>query len=300
MDVTGNNVDIYTDTNAQCLKFTIDRVLTGAYQGLYLIRYGDKYLAQDSNYNVYVNASKSSATYWSFMAVEKRFAELFCHDYTYTENNQTIFFDTSKQLDYFKTVLGTLDYSAWAHENPSAALAYEFLQEDDDVFVFMGHGGPGIISFCVEGNTSTGAIAVNNVVASRYVVGNDRQYIMALGKNELALTRCVIYLGCSTGVDITCNGTTYNLVDTTYEKGAHFVLGTTETLNTSQLNNWIEFFLDALEDGNNISNALEYANDELGIITVSFDKEDGSEGYKEVEGLPTYCVGDQSQCLNIG
>lgn len=299
LDVTENNVDIHADTDGEYLKFTIDRVLIGTYQGLYLIRYGDKYVAQDSDYNVYVTSSRSSAAYWSFMAVEKRSAELFCHDYTYIENNQTIDFDTSTQLDYFKTILETLDYSALGYKNPTASTAYGYLRERDDVFVFMGHGGPGIISFCVEGNVSTGAIAVNSDVASHYVVGDDRQYVMSLEKNELAWTRCVIYLGCSTGVDITRSSTTYNLVDATYEKGAHFVLGTTETLRTNHLNDWLKLFLDALEDGDNIYEALEYANDELGRITVPYDKADGTEGHKEVDGLPIYCVGDQIQYLDI-
>ena len=65
------------------------------------------------------------------------------------------------------------------------------------------------------------------------------------------------------------------------------------------MNDWLQYFLTALYNGDNIYEALEYANYEFGEITVPYDKADGTEGYKEVDGLPIYCVGDQIQYLDI-
>lgn len=296
LDVTENNVDIHADTDGEYLKFTIDRVLIGTYQGLYLIRYGDKYVAQDSDYNVYVTSSRSSAAYWSFMAVEKRSAELFCHDYMYKNGEgNSIHFDTSENYDYFKDVFGALAYSSISYENPTSVNAYNHLWQDD-VFVFVGHGGSGRIAFSTDENVVTGRILAHSNMGFS---GTAPFYISDLDDNKLSLTRCVLYLGCSTGTDFSNNQGTYNLVDATFEKGAHFVLGTTETLYTSQMNDWLQYFLTALYNGDNIYEALEYANYELGEITVPYDKADGTEGYKEVDGLPIYCVGDQIQYLDI-
>lgn len=297
LDVTNSNVDIYTDTGGQYLKFTIDRVESGTYQGLYLIRYGNKYVAQDTDYNVYVTTSRSAAAYWSFMAVDQRYAELFCHDYTYTDDNgNSRHFDTSENYTYFKTVFSALGYSALSYENPTSTAAYTYLWRDDDVFVFMGHGGGGRIAFYKAGNVATGRILAHSNMGFS---GTSPYYISDLDDNKLALARCVLYLGCSTGVDYTNNSGTYNLVDATFDKGAHFVLGTTETLYTSQINDWMEYFLTSVSEGKSIQEALISASDELGIISVPYEKSDGSEGTKSVDGLPTYFVGDKSQYLNI-
>lgn len=298
LDATGTNIDIYTDTGGSYLKFTIYRINSGIYKGLYYIRYGNYYVAQDADYNVYLTAtSYSPSVVWSFMAVNQRDAELFCHDYYYTDDGINRHFDTSANKSYFKIILNGLGYSSYSYVNPSAATAYGYLRYNDDVFVSTGHGGPGIISFSIDGNVSTGAIAVNSSVASRYNVGSDRQYINSLANNELAQARCVIYLGCNTGKSITLTGTTYNLVDATFAKGAHFVLGTTETLYTTQTNNWLTYFLDAIAAGLSISQAMVRANSELGTIIVPYDKADGTEGEKNVYGLPSYYCGDTIQYL---
>lgn len=301
LDVTDGNVDIFTDNSGEYLKFTIDRVESGTYQGLYLIRYGNKYVAQDTDYNVYVTTSRSAAAYWSFMAVDKRYAELFCHNYNFTDGEgNTLPFDTSENYEYFKTVFNALDYSTISYKNPTASTAYTYLSRDDDVFIFMGHGGPGIVSFNIEENVSTGAIAVNYMVAWNYVVGNDRKYIEDLDDNELSQVRCAMFLGCNTGDSITVNGVTYNLVNATFEKGAHFVLGTTEKLYTNQINDWVEYFLDNIKNNKSIQEAIILANDAIGVITVPYDKEDGTEGFKTVEGLPIYYKGDLVQYFCVG
>lgn len=297
LDKTGTNIDIYSDNNANYQKFSIYRINSGTYQGLYYIRHGNYYVAQDSNYNVYLTTTASSNAVWSFMAVNQRYAELFCHDYMYEdENGTTRHFDTSTNYNYFKTVMTGLGYLSFAYENPSSESAYTYLKRDDDVFVFMGHGGSGRIAFYTEGNVATGRILAHSNMG---FANRSPFYISNLNKNELCLNRCVIYLGCSTGTDYTIGSNTYNLVDATYEKGAHFVLGTTETLYTSQINDWLEYFLDGILEGMNISQAKAHADDTLGEITVPYTMSDGNEGYKNVKGLPTYSCGDKTQYLNI-
>ena len=299
MNVNGTNVDIHTNTEASSSKFVIERVKTGTYRGLYLIRYGNQYLAHNiSNYNVYVTSSRSAATYWSFMAVEKRSAEFFCHDYWYTdEENIQRHFDSSLNYDYFETTFGSLNYDAVSHENKMAVYPYESLGENDDIFVFMGHGTNGAIFSTTTRDIPTGCILANSNMNYSVIYS---YYISDFDENQLALNRCVLYLGCSTGLDYTNSQGTYNLVDATFEKGAHFVLGTTETIYADDGNNWLEYFLDSINEGSNIQDAIEDANNCLGNVNIPCGEDENGETIsRTVYGLPIYSVGDDTQYLNI-
>ena len=296
LDVTNTNVDIYSNNGSSYSKFSIYRISSGTYKGLYYIRHGKYYVAQDSDYNVYLTTTANSSAVWSFMAVDQRYAELFCHDYTYTEDGASHHFDTSVNETCFRSVLNGLGYTSISYVNPTSETAYTYLKRDDDIFVFMGHGGSGRIAFYKEGNIATGRILAHTNMG----FSNPAPfYISDLSDNELCLNRCVIYLGCNTGTDYVRGSNTYNLVDATFEKGAHFVLGTTETLDTNQINDWLEYFLDAISEGMSISQAMVSANSELGTIAVPYDKEDGTEGKKNVYGLPSYYCGDRIQYLDI-
>lgn len=70
-----------------------------------------------------------------------------------------------------------------------------------------------------------------------FYVGADRHYIDELPYNSLASLRCALYLECSTAVSLQMERTV-NLLSATFDKGAHFVLGTTDTVftNNSDLN----------------------------------------------------------------
>ena len=303
LNVTSNNIDIYTDNNSSTQKFYIYRINSGTYKGLYYIRYGNYYVAEDSYYNtqygyhdVYLTSSFSSRVVWSFIAVEQRSAELFCHDYYYTDGGHTIHFDTSVNSTYFCNVFDDIEYSSNSYENPSSSFAYSEMSDYDDIFVFMGHGESGRIGFYTTDNIVTGRILAH---LNMGFYSPSPFYISTMTKNKLCLNRCVIYLGCRTGTDYIVGSNTYNLVDATYEKGAHFVLGTTEKLYTTQINDWIGYFLDAVADGMNISGAIISANDELGTIIVPFTNPDETEGEKSVYGLPSYYVGDKIQYLDI-
>ena len=268
LDVTNSNVDIYTDTGAQYLKFTIDRVESGTYQGLYLIRYGNKYVAQDTDYNVYVTTSRSAAAYWSFMAVDKEYADLFSFQYDG--------FDTTGNNALFESVFDAKNYSADSDlVNFPPDVAYEFMTTYDDVFVFRGHGGEGRIAFYDDDGNWIGRIAVNSYVCSN----SNSRHIASCSDNELASLRCVLYLGCSTGADFSHPTGTYNLVDATFEKGAHFVLGTTETVTTGQSDAFLQGFLEELKNNSDVMTCVK-----KGLVSSS--------------GYPITYVGDGSQYLN--
>lgn len=72
----------------------------------------------------------------------------------------------------------------------------------------------------------------------------------------LAKARCVLYIGCSTGVDYMG----FNLVTNTFNKGAHFALGTTQTLKTSANDKWTKKFFEKAETGATIRQCLDHAN----------------------------------------
>ena len=76
------------------------------------------------------------------------------------------------------------------------------------------------------------------------VAGSDDRAVDNLLDNELALARCVLFLGCKTGQSFTFAGKTYNLVQSTYDKGAHFVLGTLEDITVSDAYSFMDVFLE--------------------------------------------------------
>ncbi len=238
-----NNVALGKATLGSPVEFVIERAQTSGNQGLYLIKNGNFYVAQDSNYNVYATRTLSSSCYWSFMAVEKEWADIFSFQYKG--------FNTTANNTLFETVFEAKGYAVDADlVNQDPYFAYAYITEYDDIFVFRGHGGAGILAFYDDDGVSTGALSNNEAVCNRYVVGSDRQYIDSIPENGLSSLRVALYLGCSTGTDITLNGVTYNLLTATYDKGAHFVLGTTQTVTTSASNAFLKGFLEELDQNN--------------------------------------------------
>lgn len=86
--------------------------------------------------------------------------------------------------------------------------------------------------------------------------GTQDAAISTFSKNELAQTQCVLYIGCSTGVSY--NG--YNLVSATFNKGAHFALGTTQTTYTNETDKWTKKFFEKADEGATIRQCLDHAN----------------------------------------
>jgi hypothetical protein len=94
-------------------------------------------------------------------------------------------------------------------------------------------------------------------------------------------------LGCFTGE----SGTGIpNLVDETFDKGAHFVLGTDFDIDSGDACNFLRSFLSCANLGMNISSSIEMALKAVGNNTK----------YTETNGtFPIYYVGDVTQNLSM-
>ena len=101
--------------------------------------------------------------------------------------------------------------------------------------------------------------------------------------------------------DISIDLDTYNLVNALYEKGAHYVLGTTESIYTTTADEWIKTFADCVNSGVPIESINEAVWDELNPLYVPITVIKNGievEEIKEVFSLPIYDVGDKKQYLN--
>lgn len=299
LDVAGNEVDAFYDFGSDCVKFNIDRVASGMYEGLYLIRYNDQYyVTQDENYNVCITSTPTDKSYWSFMKSNKGSASFYCLDTHYKDDDEVIHnYDVSlHMIDFLAIIDQELEYDAYTYENELIAQnAFNNLNVND-IFIYAGHGSPGTIYFNDEEDNIHGGIIVNSLFFEG--LPPNYRYMDDFDDNELANARCVIYMACNTGVDkLNASGDRYNLVDTTFEKGAHFVLGTTKAMHMDSVNNWIEDFLGYILLGYNIEDATCFASEDLGYILVNEQKDDGTSILHW--GLPKYCVGDGSQYLSI-
>ena len=89
--------------------------------------------------------------------------------------------------------------------------------------------------------------------------------IEAKDGNSLAGLRCVLYLGCYTGLDIESGGKVYNLMQETFNKGAHFVLATNTEIKTGDSNPFLRNFMKFISEGCTIEDAIDKAIDKLGV-----------------------------------
>ena len=273
LDITGTNIDIYTDNNAHYQKFTIYRINSGTYQGLYYIRYGNYYVAQDANYNVYLTASYSSNVVWSFMAVDTRFANYYSIEYP----------DTRGRSFQYKATMESFGYTSNNWHCTSASQAYSLLSNTNDIFTVLVHGalaapGQGKATIVFEDNAQN---EIGRIIANSAIRKNaDDCAIDDLERNALALERCVLYLGCRTGQTYTVDNVSYNLVESTYNKGAHFVLGTLESVQWVLVYEFFDIFLEECKT-KNLSDSMRSILDEEPLFQV-------------------YTIGDSSQFLNLG
>ena len=94
-------------------------------------------------------------------------------------------------------------------------------------------------------------------------------------------------LGCRSGLT-TDDG--YNLLDALYEKGTHFVLGTTQTTYTDDSDNFLKGFIAKLNQGGNIQECIDEGLREAG---TGVPYEDDTTGL-----YPVLYFGDARQYLN--
>ena len=291
LDVTGSNVDIYADSGASYQKFTIERVTSKPYEGLYLIKYGEKFVSQESNYDVRLTETQTASCYWSFMAVQKGYAEFFCLDCTI----DGVLTQSDEHYMYFREACNSAGYFSWSYKNNSAAAAYNCIKSRDDIFVFAGHGGAGMISFNNDDGEDSGIISATTWLGNRE---KDR-HISSIQANGLNHARVVLYVGCGTGETWEKNAVArYNLVDETFEKGAHFVLGIQGTIYQSQLEGLIKYFLDGVSQGNSVANCIPSISDINDDLRIGSNN-DLAFGTGNSNGFSIYTRGDDSQYLAI-
>lgn len=193
---------------------------------------------------------------WILERVSKGTANIFT-------NKITGNIDSTVLNSKFVTSMNALGYQSNYYKDSSASVAYGKLKNNDVTFICC-HGDTinGIPAAGMLFKDSSGNLQ-GHLNASKYISDLPNQYgIDQLDKNSLAKSKCVIYMGCSTAVTWTnaSNGNKYNLVNSTYDKGAHFVLGTTKIVYEPYCWNWVEDFLNRIDDGVSIEESIAYAN----------------------------------------
>lgn len=303
--VSGSNLILYNSTGSRT-KLNLYRVESGLYKGKYQILYDGKYLYMNNSGTVGFTTISTTTSYWTLMAVEKGCANIYSHDYYYTNNGVQKHYDTTDNNSEFFNAFQELGYSAYISVNETAEYAYNQLP-DDHIFVFRGHGEAGRIAFKDSGGNTTDRIFANTAIVfgtgysicSRYENANDQaaDNRVFLADNALANLRCAVLLGCKTGVDYSYTAKTYNLVNAFFEKGAHFVVGTTESILTDDGDEWLSYFIAGIKAKLSVKGACDYANDQIGSVYVVYTMENGSEGERLVEVFPITTVGDGNQYL---
>ena len=268
LDVTGTNVDIWSyNSSYNCQKFKITRYNWLLQSGTYSISTNTEvynFLEYDPETES-VKTTKSPdpmRRLWSFEPVEKHDADF----YSFYYQNGTFlglptYYDTRGAASTFMQKCENMGYCPYHFTNSSAPTAYEYLKSNDSIWVFRGHGlvtndenenPEATIVFRNENGRYNGYLTANYAIEH---CSQDKA-IDSLSSNALAKAQCVIYMGCSTGVSY--NG--YNLVTSTYNKGAHFALGTTQTILTGTGDKWTKKFFEKADTGATIRECYHHAN----------------------------------------
>ena len=258
------NAEISTRYNLSSQKFTITRILTGSTGGCYTISIGNQYLADTGTTVEAISSSTSSSAAWSFRAVDKGEAS-YCG--FYYQNWQILFFNgyfnTTENFDLFQTVMNTYHYTPRTKTNSTVSVELD-RECNDTIWIFNGHGAiddnnnytAGIVFVDGEGE-QTGSLTASMVES--------------LPANCFASEQLVIYMGCGTA--IVHDGK--SLVANTYLKGAKCVIGTLNTIDVDDANDWIEAFLNSLNQGKKIEVCINDATalvPDIGTIYSIGDK----------------------------
>jgi hypothetical protein len=277
LHVTGTTIDLYSNYGYATANFTIQRINDGANEGLHYIRYQDYYVAQASSNHVILTTTPSDAAVWHITAVSPGDAVIFGNDYY--DVTKEIQFETNNCHSNFQNAFEGLGYTVNTYTNSSAQTAYPRL-ENSDVFVYFGHGQTALLSFHSSTGSSNGYI----IADSRMMDSNDVYAVSSFENNALSDLRCVLYIGCQTGV----NFGDYNLVDETYKKGGHFVLGVTIDATNANAKTWLDGFLGSIGSHRSIADAI-IAGD------AALDEKEINPAIK----FPLYYIGDSKQHLNL-
>jgi hypothetical protein len=238
------------------------------------------------------------------MAVEKGSADLITFSYTFEKDEQLYIYDSTACGYQFGNVLSNKGYTTYyvGNKNISVSTAYNHLTQRDDIFIYRGHGAPGKLVFETTNRKVTGRLCAHYGLESNNPDPDYEECFIQIEEedggapNILAKLRCVLYLGCSTGVDKLHSGNTYNLLNSTYEQGAHFVLGTTQTTHYDDSDNFLSGFLDKLNDDEGSPHTIHEC------IQEGISKAKTKDYYKTTDNpkgnYPYKSVGDANQYLD--
>ncbi len=295
LNVSGTNINIYADTNSPSQTFKIQRIQSGSLCGLYYIRYGEYYVTENSANNVCLTLTPTNASAWSFSKVTKGNVEKFGFVYSYTESGKTIPYDSTIHNSKFINEFYFLGYSPYVHINDTPQ-NFKNRLPNSEVLIFASHGFPGIMGFYDENcnNSPIGAFMVSGVLSFSYNLNlpAEAQVISkTFENNSLASARCIVLLGCQTGV--THSGH-YNLADSLFQKGAHFVVGSTETIRVSSANTFEDSFIENL-DNPSISDIINAINDGSNIFKYQPENPELPDETSSI--FPGNYIGDSIQSL---
>ena len=285
----GTNAELETDEFGNAEKFRLIRVDQGDKKGLYLIKNSNGYVTQNSatsGYNVYLADEPNDFSYWSFMKVEKGYAEFFGFDYEG--------FNTSFDDYWYNEMALEYGYEICGHVNSQPERFKDELCLED-LMMYSGHGNAGVLAF-KDSDGIYGEIAAHrNIYSSSLSPTYPIYYISDYAYNELSSMRCVMYMSCNSG-----NKNGYSLLDETYKKGAHFVFGITVSIETHDCSEWTDYFWQAIDAGQNIQSAIESATVSTGEVYYSVGtNSDGSTIWESRKRMPVEFVGDSFQYINI-
>ncbi len=267
LHLTGLNADIQTygrwSSSQQVFQFTLVRETSVVYCGTYSIKQNGYYLSQDS-----INRTVRLCSWdtgfnarWSFEPVDKSDAEIYTSYYQDGTRFGIIptYFDTRGAASKFVNKCSSMGYSSYHHTNDSATNAYNNLTTDS-IWVFRGHGLEAKNTHTPKAGIcfSTRLGSNHGFIVADFSISHWAQdeAMTSLAANSLAEARCVLFIGCSTGISY--NG--FNLVDETFNKGAHFVLGTTVPTYTPQTDKWTKKFFEKADTGATIYECISHAN----------------------------------------
>lgn len=270
-----DTVTLQMNYNSETQHFQVKRVNVVPHQGQYIIMMNDKYLTMDASGNVYMSSRLLDGSYWRISYDDANMqARLF--DFVY-EGTDT----TGAALSFIQTTTN-MGYTPVVRENSTADQFHsDLLSGTVDILVFRGHGGAAALQFGIgeKGNSHHFYLVTQE--------GNNTSYVNALPDNSLYDVELILLLGCSTG-RTKPNGD--NILEALYDKGAHFVLGTYDSVYTHNGNEFLTKLLEYLASGMSIENAIQavYLNTES-VYLPSYGIE---------ADYPIIYVGDAGQTIN--
>ena len=217
-----------------------------------------RYLTENSSTrNVYFDASYClERSRWCFVPAHKTNAAIY-----YSPKNGT----GSTNILGIKNKMDGLGYRSMILDSPYAMQVFNEIYESN-ILCVINHGTDAGMSFVDDGQDTYyyySRLYADTGVPGSYTNGVDAN-IRSIYINELSSARLVMYIGCLTGVNYTPSGSsiTYNLVDETYNKGAHCVIGVTDYVVLPNCNDWVNAFFSRACDGWCINDCINYACDQ--------------------------------------